>query len=530
MTNDIMEYRYTNGKPNIRQFRQAKWDEPIIYELSNPGERGVLLPAVEDEIQTTVGDALSALPAKMRRKEPPKLPEIAQNRVLRHYMRLSQETLGADVNIEIGQGTTTMKYNPKINEHLARSEKITKLHPLQPVETVQGILEIVYKFEQILKEISGMGRVSLQPASGSQALMTNAQIIRVYHESRGDSCRNEIITSIYSHPSNAATAKTAGFNVITLYPDPEKGYPTVDALKAVVSEHTAGLMITNPEDTGIFNPEISEFVKIIHDAGGLCAYDQANANGILGKVRAADVGFDLCHFNLHKTFATPHGSGGPGVGASCVSQDLERFLPMPVIEFDGQRYYLDSERPDSIGKVRSFMGVVPVVLKAYMWVMSLGAKGLKEVAEIAVLNNNYLLKKMLEIPGVSAPYAKGRHRIEQVRYSLEELVDATGVHTEDFLNRAADFGIHYWFSHHPYIVPEPCTLEPTESTSKRELDEYVSIMRQIADEAHSNPELVKTAPHNSTVHQIDPTALEDPNRWAMTWRGYRRKIKSMKNA
>jgi glycine dehydrogenase subunit 2 len=525
MTNDIMEQRYTNGKPNIRRFHQAKWDESIIYEYSNPGERGILLPPVEDEIKSTVGDALSALPKRMIRKEPPKLPELSQNRVLRHYMRLSQETLGADINIEIGQGTSTVKYNPKINEYLARSAKLTELHPLQPVDTVQGILEIVYRFEQILKEISGMDHITLQPASGSQALLTNAEIIRAYHESREDSGRNEIITTIFSHPSNPATAKTAGFNVITLYPDPENGYPGVDALKAVVSERTAGLMITNPEDTGIFNPEIEEFVEIVHDVGGICAYDQANANGILGKVRAADVGFDLCHFNLHKTFASPHGSGGPAVGASGVSKNLARFLPIPVVEFDGQRYYLDSDRPDSIGKIRSFIGVVAVVLKSYMWVMSLGADGLKEVAEIAVLNNNYLLKKMLEIRGVSAPYAEGRHRIEQVRYSLEELAEATGVHTEDFGNRAADFGIHYWFSHHPYIVPEPCTLEPTESPSRRDLDEYVSIIQQIADEAYSNPELVKTAPHNSTVHQIDPAALEDSKSWAMTWRGYRKKIK-----
>ena len=528
MTDDIREHRYTDGKPNIRRFHQAKWDEPIIHESSNPGERGIHIPPVEDEIRSTVADVLSTLPPDMLRKKPPALPELSQNRVLRHYMRLSQETLGADVNIEIGQGTTTMKYNPKINEHMARSPKVAELHPSQPEETVQGILEILYQFEQIIKEISGMDRVTLQPASGSQALLCNAQIIRAYHESRGDRARKEIITTIFSHPSNPATAKTAGFNIVTLYPDPEKGYPTIDALKAVVSERTAGLMITNPEDTGIFNPEIVEFVEIIHDAGGLCAYDQANANGVLGIVRAADVGFDLCHFNLHKTFATPHGSGGPAVGASGVSQDLARFLPVPVLEFNGQHYYLDYDRPESIGKIRSFMGVVTVVLRAYMWVMSLGADGLKEVAEVAVLNNNYLFKKMLEIRGVSAPYAQGKHRIEQVRYSLEELFEDTGVHTEDFLNRAADFGIHYWFSHHPYIVPEPCTLEPTEATSKAEIDEYVSIIRQIADEAYSDPELVKTAPHNSSVHQIDPTALEDPNLWAMTWRGYKRKVASEK--
>jgi glycine dehydrogenase subunit 2 len=291
-----------------------------------------------------------------------------------------------------------------------------------------------------------------------------------------------------------------------------------------VSSKTAGLMITNPEDTGIFNPRIKDFVAIVHENGGLCCYDQANANGLLGITRAKEAGFDLCHFNLHKTFSTPHGCGGPGAGASGVTKDLARFLPVPVIEYDGAKYRLNYDRPDSIGKIRSFYGVAPVILKAYCWVMSLGAKGLKEVAEIAVLNNNYLLKNMVKIRGLQAPYAKGKRRIEQVRYSWEQLAKDTGVHSEDIGLRAADFGVHYWTSHHPFVVPEPCTLEPTESYSKAELDEYLAILGHIADEAYQNPDRVKTAPHNSTIHRMNHAPLDDPQQWAITWKAFRRKI------
>ncbi len=513
----------SENKPRLRRFHQAKWDEPIIFELSRKGRRGILLPEVEEGIREVVGDVLATLPEKMRRKEPPKLPELSQPEVLRHYDRLSQETLGTDLNIDVGQGTCTMKYSPKVNERLAHSPKVADLHPLQDERTVQGILEVMYRFEEILKEISGMNRFTLQPGAGSAAIYTAASIIRAYHESRGElDQRREIITTIFSHPSDAAAAKMAGFEVVTLYPD-EDGYPDLDALKSVVSERTAGLMITNPEDTGIFNPQIDRFVQAVHDAGGLCFYDQANANGILGITRASDAGFDMCHFNLHKTFSSPHGTGGPAVGALGVVRELERFLPVPLISFDGERYYLDYDVPDSIGKIGPFYGVPPVVLRAYAWVMALGAAGLRTVSEVAVLNNNYLLKKMLEIPGVSAPYAKGKHRIEQVRYSWEELTRETGVHSEEIGLRAADFGVHYWTSHHPWIVPEPCTLEPTESYSKEELDEYVAILAHVAEEARTNPEIVKTAPHRSTIHRVDHSVLDDPERWAITWRAYLKK-------
>ena len=512
-------------KPKPRRFHQARWDEPIILEMSQPGQRGILLPAVEPEIIDEVGNPANDLPDSLKRKTTPALPELAQIHVLRHFVRLSQENLGVDLNIDIGQGTCTMKYNPKINDQLARLSKLTELHPNQDPESVQGILEIMYKLQEMLKEISGMDHVSLQPGAGSAAIYTNICMIRAYHASKNQSDqRDEVITTIFSHPSNAAAAKVAGYKVITLYPDPD-GYPDLDALKTAVSERTTALLITNPEDTGIFNPRIEEFVSVVHDAGGLCLYDQANANGILGITRAREAGFDACHFNLHKTFSTPHGCGGPGAGASCVIDKLAPFLPVPIIQFNGKEYSLEYDLKQSIGKVRPYYGVIPNLLRAYAWIMSLGADGLREVAEIAVLNNNYILRKVLEIDGASAPYAHGKHRIEQVRYSWENLTHETGVHSEEMAVRIADFGMHYWTSHHPFVVPEPMTLEPTESYSKTDLDEYIAVLKQMVNEAHENPNLIKSAPHNSTVHQTKHDSFDKPDEWAVTWRAYLRKTK-----
>jgi glycine dehydrogenase subunit 2 len=510
-------------KPMPRRFHQASWDEPVIFELSQPGARGVLVPEVEAEIVQQVGSPAEALPASLRRKTPPALPEMSQIHVLRHYDRLSQENLGVDMNIDIGQGTCTMKYSPKVNDQLARSPKMADLHPLQDESTVQGILEIMWRLEQFLKEISGMERFSLQPGAGSAAIYANVSMVRAYHESKGEGQqRDEVITTIFSHPSNAACAKVAGYKVITIYPD-ANGYPDLEALKAAVSEHTAALFITNPEDTGIFNPRIQEFVQAVHGVGGLCVYDQANANGILGITRARDAGFDLCHFNLHKTFSTPHGSGGPAAGACGVAPHLVPFLPKPTVEFDGTKYYLNDDSLQSVGKIRPWYGVAQNILKAYAWIMSLGADGLREVAEIAVLNNNYLLNKVLEIRGASAPYAPGKRRIEQVRYSWEKLCAETGVHSEEIGFRAADFGSHYWTSHHPFIVPEPMTLEPTESYSQADLDEYVAILKKIVEEAYTDPDIIHTAPHNSTGHQIHHEPFDNPDEWAVTWRAYKRK-------
>jgi glycine dehydrogenase subunit 2 len=515
--------RPVEAKPMPRRFHQARWDEPIIFELSQSGSRAILPPAVEPGIRERVGSPAAALPRSVRRGTPPALPEMAQAQVLRHYDRLSQETLGADLNIDVGQGTCTMKYSPKVNDRLVSSPKVAELHPLQDESTLQGVLEIIWRLEQFLREISGMDRFSLQPGAGSAAIFANVSMIRAYHASRGDGTnRDEVVTTIFSHPSNAACAKTAGYRVVTLYPDVD-GYPDFKALKAAVSERTAALLITNPEDTGMFNPRIDEFVRVVHEVGGLASYDQANANGILGITRARDAGFDLCHFNLHKTFSTPHACGGPAAGASGVTSALARFLPKPTVEFNGSSYRLDYDRPDSIGKCRPWVGVTPNLIRAYAWIMSLGADGLREVAEAAVLNNNYLMKKVLEIRGASAPYAAGKRRIEQVRYSWEKLTRETSVHSDELGYRMADFGTHYWTSHHPFVVPEPMTLEPSESYSRADLNEYAAILRTVAEEAYESPEIAKTAPHRSTIHRIDQSSFDDPERWAITWRAYVRK-------
>ena len=506
-------------KTLLRKFHQAKWDEALICDLHVPGERGVIVPPAEEDIDSDVGDCLQALPEDLRRTRAPRLPEVNQVRVLRHFTRLSQETLGMDVTIDISQATCTMKYSPKVQEHIARTHPgLTELHPLQPEDTLQGILEIYHEVERFLKEISGMDGFSLQPGGGAQAIFANACIMRAFHAERGEHGRNEIITTMFSHPANAAAPATAGYKVITLMPD-ENGYPDLEALKAALSERTAGLFITNPEDTGIFNPRIEEYVNAVHAVGGLCSYDQANANGLLGITRARDAGFDMCHFNLHKTFSAPHGCMGPALGANGVTAALAKYLPVPVVGFDGRTYRLDYDRPHTIGRVRSFFGNAPVVMKTYAWIMQHGEEGLKEVAGCAVLNSNYLEKMVRGIPGVDVWYAEGKRRLEQVRYSWDTLKKDTGVGTEEFKLRMVDYGLQpHWTSHHPFVVPEPFTLEPCESYSKDDIDEYAAILRKISNEAYEDSDFIKNGPYNSTIHHIPAPNIDEPERIAVTWR------------
>lgn len=510
----------------VRAFHQARWNESIIFELSRKGERGILVPKASEEVEKATGTLDSLIPSGMRRKTPPALPEISQPRVLRHYTRISQETLGADVNIEIGQGTCTVKYSPKVNDQLARLPEMTELHPRQDPETVQGILKIMHETDLYMREISGMDRFTFQPSGGSQAIMVMASLARAYHEAKDQGQeRNEVITTIYSHPSDAAAPAVMGYNIIYLHPD-EDGYPDYEALKAVVGPKTAAFIVANPEDTGVYNSRVKEYTDLVHEHGGLCGYDQANANGLLGVTRAKEAGFDMCFFNLHKTFSTPHGCGGPAVGATGVVEKLVPYLPAPLIDYDGKSYFLNygfADPEHSIGKVRLFNGVAQVVLKAYAWIRSLGAEGLYEVAKVAVLNNNYLFRKLMELDCVDAPYTKGKQRVEQVRYTLAKLYEDTWITSGDIQRRMMDFGMHYWTSHHPYYVPEPMTLEPTETPSKEDLDEYIETLKYVFNEAYTNPDIIKTAPHNSVCHQIDESDLDDPDKWAVSWRVYLRK-------
>lgn len=509
--------------PKIRRFQSPVWSEPIIMEMGRKGERGILVPETEKEIKAKVGEAGSYIPEKMKRKEAPKLPEIAQPQVLRHYLHLSQMCLGMETNID-AEGTATMKYSPKVNEALVRLPEMTEIHPCQDEDTVQGILETIYKLDLFLREISGMDQFTFQPPGGSMATYTNASILRAYHAQRGQGTkRDEIITTIFSHPCNAATPATAGFKVITLMPDKD-GYPDFDALQAAISERTAGLMITNPEDTGIYNPRIKEFTDMVHEAGGLCFYDQANANGILGITRAREAGFDACHFNLHKTFSSPHGSFGPGCAAYGVREELAKYLPKSVVAYDGEKYHLDYDRPDSIGKMREFHGNIPAVLRAYSWIMSLGSEGLLEVARTSVINNNYLTKMLEEIKGTVRYYAPGKYRLEQTRWSWEKLTEDTGVGTLDIQRRMVDYGLQSFFmSHHPWVVPEPFTPEFCESYSVDDMEYWCAVLKKISDEAYSDPELVKSSPHRAPIHLVKYEDLDKPDKWAITWRAYLKK-------
>jgi len=514
----------------LRDYHAARWDEPLVMELGRPGERGVIPPQAAD-VAAEVPPAAELLPPSLRRAAPPALPEISQPQVLRHFMHLSQMCLGVDVTIDIGEGTCTMKYSPKVNEQLARGPKVSELHPEQPEETLQGILAIVHRMAGFLCAISGMDEFSFQPAGGSAAAYGFAAMARKYFHERGQDQRDEIVTTIFSHPCDGACPATAGYKIITLMPGPD-GYPELEQLRAALSERTAAIMITNPEDIGLFNPQIRVYTDAAHAAGALCYYDQANLNGIVGISRAREAGFDACHFNLHKTFSTPHGCKGPACGALGVTTQLAPYLPAPHIVAlpdesapDGVRYHLDYERPHAIGKLRAFLGNLGVVVRAYAWVMNLGARGLREVAEVSVINNNYLEAQLREIRGIGYPFAPGHRRLDQIRYSFGALKEDTGFGTVDMRTRFCDYGVQTWFmSHHPWLVPEPFTPEPCETYSKDDIDYWAAAMKASVEDAYETPEHFRSAPHNQSCHRIRTwERFEDPQQWAVTWRANRRK-------
>ena len=506
----------------MRRYHAVLWDEPIIFEMSQEGTRGHLVPEVEEQIVSTVGRAESFLPKHMIRKHPPRLPELSEPEVMTHYLHMSQQTFGFDSGIIAGIGTCTMKYSPKVNEQLARLPQMADIHPLQDETTVQGILEIMYMVQELLREITGMDEVNLQPSGGSHGVYTNCCMMRAYHNSQKQLAeKTEVIVPSLSHPCNAAAPASVGFKVVTLEPDGETGCPDIEALKAAVSRHTAGMLLTDPYDTGIFDSQIEQYAKIIHEIGGLVLLDQANANSILGIVRAGDIGADMCQLNLHKTFSSPHGSEGPGSGVVAVKEEVKKFMPVPVVEFDGNRYRLNYDRPYSIGKVRSFYGNVQVALRAYAWMMALGAEGIVDSAKLAVLNNNYMIKKLSGVRGLSLPYAKHRYRLQETRFSWEQLSKDTGITTDEISNRMMDYGVsNYFSSHYPMIVPEPMTPEPTESISKADIDRFCEIVNQISIEAYTSPQVVRTAPHNCAISRMDMTPMHDAKKLATTWNAF----------
>lgn len=496
---------------SLRRFHAARWDEPLIHQIGAPGRRGQHYPQV-------AGDGL--VPPGLARQTPPALPELSEPEVLNHYLRLSQQTMGM-IGISLF-GTCTMKYNPRAGEQAAR--RLAGIHPAQPPETMQGLLAAVHGLDLILRSLSGMDRFTFQPAGGADAAWTQAIITRAFHAARGESTtRTRIITSLQSHPCNPATAATAGFEVITL-PLGENGYPSLDALKAALGPDTAALMINNPDDMGVYNPEIAEWVRLTKAAGALAFYDHANFNGVMTRIRARDLGFDACMFMLHKTFGVSKGGGGPAVGAYGCTAELAPFLPGPLVAAGDAGYRLE-QPPLATAKVREYLGNLHQVFKAYAWARAMGADGLREAGGLSVLMNNYMEKRLLTLRGVSRSHPdQPLPRLEMTRYSLGQLYEETGVSAVDVQNRMADFGIDaFWLSHEPWIVPQPFTPEAGEMWSREEIDEWIDVLAHVIDEAYRDPDHVRAAPHNQAVARLSDRDLNDPANWATTWAAWQRK-------
>lgn len=466
--------------------------EALIFEMSVPGRKAYSMPGCD----VPEKDICSMIPSAFLRESSPELPEVSEVDAVRHFTALSRMNHGVDSGF-YPLGSCTMKYNPKVNEDVSKYSGFSKMHPYQPEKTAQGCLEILYTMDKMLAEITGMERVTLQPAAGAHGEMTGLMIIKAYHEHRGDTKRRKIVVPDSSHGTNPASAAVVGFDVIEVKSN-ECGGVDLEALKAVMSDEIAGLMLTNPSTLGLFEENIMEISDIVHKAGGLLYYDGANMNAIMGITRPGDMGFDVVHLNLHKTFSTPHGGGGPGAGPVGVKKDLVPFLPRPVIEFTGNGYFLDYDRPESIGKIKSFYGNFGVVVKAFAYIRSLGAEGLREVSEIAVLNANYIRTKLQD--DYFLPY--GSVCMHEVVFSARNQT-GFGVSALDIAKRLIDFGYHPPTIYFPLIVKEALMIEPTETESKETLDEFIEAMKQIAKEAETNPELVKGAPHHTTVLRLD---------------------------
>jgi glycine dehydrogenase subunit 2 len=471
--------------------------EKLIFTKSIAGRKEDYLP----ELDLPAVDISELLPPQMKRGEKPRIPELSEMDVVRHYTRLSRLNYGVDTGF-YPLGSCTMKYNPKINEDAANLPGFSQLHPYQPEEYTQGALELMYTTQQYLAEIAGMDAFTLQPAAGAHGEFTGLLIIMAYHAARGDHKRTKVIVPDSSHGTNPATAALCGCSIIQI-PSNEDGSVNLDALRAAVGEDTAALMLTNPSTLGLFETRILEIARIVHEAGGLLYYDGANMNAIMGYARPGDMGFDVVHFNLHKTFSTPHGGGGPGSGPVGVKAFLEPYLPKPVVarKEESGFYYLDYDRPHSIGKVKAFYGNFGVVVKAYTYLIMMGRAGLKEVSEKAVLNANYLMS--LLSPTYHQPFnGPCKHEFIITPKTLKE----TGIHTMDIAKRLIDYGFHPPTVYFPLIVEEALMIEPTETESKETLDEFAKTLLKIAEEAKVNPGLLQEAPHITPVSRLDEAA------------------------
>jgi glycine dehydrogenase subunit 2 len=507
-------------------WRQAKWPEPLVYEIGDPDQTGFIIPYGEEDskLEEIVGKPEEKL-GKLLRKDKPPIPGLSEVEVVRHYIRLSQMSYGVDVG-PVPLGSCTMKYNPKISEELANDTRITMLHPYQDEETVQGLLEILYMLERWLAEITGMDRCSLQTPAGAAGELTGALMIRKYFADKGEE-RDEMLIPDSAHGTNPASAAMAGFKVVRI-PSNERGTVDIEAVKAVLSKRTAGMMLTNPNTLGLFEDQILELADLLHSNGSLLYYDGANLNGIMGIVRPGDMGFDIVHLNIHKTFSSPHGGGGPGAGVVCAKGELVDYLPRPLIEKKNGKYYWDYTCKKCIGRIRAFYGNIIPLVKAFIYIAMLSGEGLRETAMQSVINTNYFIALMRDAKGYELPYDPNKPRKHEVVISAKPLHRETGIGAGDIAKALLDRGLHAPTIYFPLIVEEALMIEFTESEPRREIENYARALKEIAEKAYENPETIKRMPLNTAITRLDEVYANHPRSVTPTYRVLARRLKGEK--
>jgi len=478
----------------------------LIFEKSSTGRRA---QAQSPHIKASLDD----IPATFLREVPAQLPEVSEMQAVRHYTQLSQKNFSIDTNF-YPLGSCTMKYNPRACNSLSMLPGIVDRHPYAPETHSQGYLSCMFDLQEMLKDVTGMKAVSLTPMAGAQGEFAGVAMIRAYHDANNDHERTEIIVPDAAHGTNPASAVMCGYKIREI-PTADNGDIDVDALKEMLGPQTAGIMLTNPSTLGVFERRIQEIASLVHEAGGLLYYDGANLNAILGKVRPGDMGFDVIHMNLHKTFSTPHGGGGPGAGPVGVSKRLEPFLPIPMVGFNGTDYHwlTEKDRPQTIGRLSTFAGNAGILLRAYIYARMLGREGMTRVAEFSTLNANYMLKKLMEA-GFQAAYPERRATHEFI-ITLKKQSKELGVSAMDFAKRLLDFGVHAPTTYFPLLVPECFLIEPTETETVDELDGFIETMKTIQKEAEEDAEKLKGAPYTLPVRRLDDVraARELDIRW-----------------
>ncbi|MBX2860480.1 MAG: aminomethyl-transferring glycine dehydrogenase subunit GcvPB [Vampirovibrio sp.] len=481
--------------------------ERSIFHKSSPGRWGVTLP----EVGVAESDVQTLLPEAFVRKQSPRLPEVSQLEAVRHFVRLSQLNHCIDTGF-YPLGSCTMKYNPKVCDLYGQLQGFTNLHPKTPAHLSQGSLKLVYTLQQLLADITGFDQVSLQPAAGAQGELVGMMMIKAYFEKTGQTQRTEVIIPDSAHGTNPASAAMCGFKVVELRTSQTGGLVSAEKIKSLLSDKTAAVMLTNPNTAGLFETEILEITQAVHDAGGLMYYDGANLNAVVGQVRPAEMGFDVMHINTHKTFATPHGGGGPGSGPVAVNKILEPFLPTPIVAFDDDRYYLQTDRPDSIGRVKVFNGNFEMMARSLTYILAYGAEGLEQLSKDAVLNANYLKEKLRDDYHLAYDRVCKHEFVLTSHKQKEQHPELNQMNTMSIVKRLMDYGFHPPTVYFPLIVHEAMMIEPTETESKETLDRFIEAMKTIAKECQDTPEMILNAPHTTPIQRVDETtAARNPD-------------------